>query len=365
MPTRPEWHKHHPAKTVHDFGEPRPGRSALPRWSSRQPGGVPSGLSGEQLRATGEARAAARLAQESWHRFSGGHHRGAALGVTRINGLPGVHDPGRYREGARALNLADPGDASQVVTVCLLAWVIAYGSGFSNSSRSAVYRGSDLASRRTSPGAPHRLAGIVGSPAVPGSTPGIAARHLVMNAGDGLFGLGQLDGHLSQARTCLPGALDILTAADWLGRGVLDHRAPPGARTGAPPPRCCYAFSRRLDLAVCLLPDLARPGQRLLGAVAWARGGRRVISGRCARRVISGRCGSWRVSGCHRPSRENRLDRQRCPCRASPCMPRRRARGRSRSAGAVSLRCSRPRRMRGPTSPARGPAPRCGPARQR
>jgi hypothetical protein len=53
-------------------------------------------------------------------------------------------------------------------------------------------------------GAARRLAGMVGGPAVLGSIPGIAASHLVMDAGDGLFGLHQLRGHLSQMRPRLP-----------------------------------------------------------------------------------------------------------------------------------------------------------------
>jgi hypothetical protein len=41
------------------------------------PGGGPSRLSGEHLRVAGEARAVTRLAQETWHRFSGDTHRGS------------------------------------------------------------------------------------------------------------------------------------------------------------------------------------------------------------------------------------------------------------------------------------------------
>jgi hypothetical protein len=44
--------------------------------------------------------------------------------------------------------------------------------------------------------------------------PGIAAGHLLMDVRDGLFGLHQLRGHHCQARTRLPGALDLLARVD-------------------------------------------------------------------------------------------------------------------------------------------------------
>jgi hypothetical protein len=59
-----------------------------------------------------------------------------------------------------------------------------------------------------------RSPGVVGNPTVLGSTLGIAARHLVMDTGDGLFGLHQIRGQGSQTRTGLLGALDLLAGID-------------------------------------------------------------------------------------------------------------------------------------------------------
>lgn len=103
--------------------------------------------------------------------------------------------------------------------------------------------------------AARRLAGIFGGPAVLGSMLGIAASHLVMDVGDGLFGLRQPRGHLSQARASLPGALDLLVRAAQPGRRILGVQSEPGARIG--PPRCRCVLPRRLYLAVSLFPDFA------------------------------------------------------------------------------------------------------------
>jgi hypothetical protein len=59
-----------------------------------------------------------------------------------------------------------------------------------------------------------RSPGVVGNPAILVSTAGIAASHLVMDAGDGLLGLRQVRGQRSQTRTRLPGALDLLACID-------------------------------------------------------------------------------------------------------------------------------------------------------